>query len=283
MGQVGGALAPAARHFAASHDTPEPAAGRDGVRWLASEIERHLDEDPDGTNDHHFVEGAGAFLGLLLVDRFGGRTRVQDGCHRVQLGRFGWFDPFVAVAESLDADDARAYLAQYLSVAEQEAAGEGPVSGVVALFARALAEDRPDLRIESQFELSVVLSDGTSVDLKTLERVCQGGDAAAANLAARRIVGMLPGGERASTTEWAEAESRIMPRLVSQDFLSSLPEGQCLAGRLVAENVHLTLQLRYGPRARYVGVEEAESWVRSGADPVPVSYTHLTLPTKRIV
>ena len=104
---VGGRLLPAARSFLLSQHPPFTENGAAAIRWLAAQVEEFVDRESTEAQDDRFVEGAGAFLGLLLVDHLGGRTREREGCHRVQLGRFGWFDPFGAIQEALDAEDPR--------------------------------------------------------------------------------------------------------------------------------------------------------------------------------
>jgi uncharacterized protein YtpQ (UPF0354 family) len=257
---VGGGLAPAARAFVDSQRPPLPGTGAPGIRWLATQLEDFVDRDTDGGDDDRFVEGAGALLGLLLIDHLGGRTRERDGCHRVQLGRFGWFDPFGTIQEALDAEDPRECLSEYLSVAEREADENGPVSRVVRVFASTLGRERPDLDIESQFELTVDLNNGASVDLASLERVARDQNDDAATEAARRIISMLPGSNAQEETPWNEAATRLLPRLVSDKFLASLPSEQTLYIDAVGSDVHLALQLRYGTRARYVRYAEVDSW-----------------------
>jgi len=257
---VGGRLVPTARDFMGSRGHPLPGAGVPGIRWLAAQLEDFVDRDTDGAADDRFVEGAGALLGLLLIDHLGGRTRERDGCHRVQLGRFGWFDPFGAIHEVLDAEDPRHCLSEYLAIAECEAAENGPVSRVVRVFADALGRARPDLDIESQFELTVELNNGASVDLARLERVARDQDDADAAEAAQRIVSMLPGASSPEETSWNEAAARLLPRLVSGPFLRSLPDEQTLYEEEIGNDLHLTLQLRYGTRARYVRCAEVDSW-----------------------
>jgi len=257
---VGGRLVPAARTFVDSQHPPLPGTGASGIRWLAAQLEDFVDRDTDGGDDDRFVEGAGALLGLLLIDHLGGRTRERDGCHRVQLGRFGWFDPFGTIQEALDAEDPRGCLSEYLSVAEREADENGPVSRVVRVFANTLGHERPDLDIESQFELTVDLNNGASVDLARLERVARDQDDDAASEAARRIISMLPGANTQEETPWNEAATRLLPRLVSDQFLASLPSEQTLYIDPVGNDVHLALQLRYGTRARYVRCAEVDSW-----------------------
>ena len=258
---VGGRLVPAARDFVDTQRPPLPGTGAPGIRWLAAQLEDFVDRDSDGGDDDRFVEGAGALLGLLLIDHLGGRTRERDGCHRVQLGRFGWFDPFGTIQEALDAEDPRGCLSEYLSVAEREAAEDGPVSRVVRVFADTLGQQRPDLDIESQFELTVDLNNGASVDLARLERVARDQDDDAATEAARRIISMLPGATTQEETPWNEAVTRLLPRLVSEKFLASLPSEQSLYIDAVGHDVHLALQLRYDTRARYVRCAEVDSWV----------------------
>ena len=257
---VGGRLVPAARDFLLSQRPPLPEKGAQGVRWLAAQLEDFVDRDSDGGEDDRFVEGAGALLGLLLIDHLGGRTHERDGCHRVQLGRFGWFDPFGAIQDVLDAEDPRTCLSEYLSVAEREAGANGPVSRIVRVFADELGRARPDLDIQSQFELTIDLNNGASVDLSRLERVARDQDDDAASEAARRIISMLPGAGAQEETPWSEAAPRLLPRLVSQKFLDSLPPGQGLHLDAIGHDVHLALQLRYGTRARYLRSGEVENW-----------------------
>ena len=259
---VGGRLVPEARDFLLSQLPPLPGKGARGVRWLADLLEDFVDRDSDGAEDDRFVEGAGALLGLLLIDHLGGSTQERDGCHRVQLGRFGWFDPFVAIQEALDADDPRKCLSEYLSMAEREARADGPVSRVVRVFAEELSRARPDLAIESQFELTVDLDNGASVDLARLERVARDQEDDAATEAARRIISMLPGAEAREATPWNEAGPRLLPRLVSQAFVDSLPPEQDLHLQAIGHDVLLALQLRYGTRARYLRCAEVDGWER---------------------
>jgi len=259
---VGGRLVPAARDFLLSQLPPLPEKGAPGVRWLADLLEDFVDRDSDGAEDDRFVEGAGAFLGLLLIDHLGGSTHERDGCHRVQLGRFGWFDPFGAIQEALDADDPRKCLSEYLSVAEREARADGPVSRVVRIFVDELNRARPDLAVESQFELTVDLDNGASVDLARLERVARDQEDDAATEAARRIISMLPGAAAREATPWNEAAPRLLPRLVSQKFVDSLPPEQDLYLQAIGHDVLLALQLRYGTRARYLRCAEVDEWKR---------------------
>jgi uncharacterized protein YtpQ (UPF0354 family) len=257
---VGGRLVAAARGFVDSQHPHLPGAGAPGIRWLAARLEDFVDRDTDDVEDDRFVEGAGALLGVLLIQHLGGRARERDGRHRVQLGRLGWFDPFGAIQEALDAEDPRTCLSRYVSMAEREAAEEGPVSRVLRAFVTALEAERPDLGIAAHFELMVDLDNGASVDLTRLERVVRDEDAKATEEAARRIISMLPGANTRGATPWQEATTRLLPRLVSQRFLNSLPGEQPLYVEGVGHDVHLALQLRYGERARYVRAAEVDAW-----------------------
>lgn len=257
---VGGRLVPEARDFLLSQLPPLPEKGVPGVRWLADLLEDFVDRESDGAQDDRFVEGAGAFLGLLLIDHLGGRTQEREGCHRVQLGQFGWFDPFGAIQEALDAEDPRKCLSEYLSIAEREAKSKGPVSRVVRVFLEELSQARPDLSITSQFELTVDLDNGASVDLTRLERVARDQDDDSATEAARRIISMLPGAEATEATPWSEAAPRLLPRLVSRQFVGSLPAEQDLYLHAIGHDVLLALQLRYGERARYLRCAEVDGW-----------------------
>jgi len=262
---IGGRLVPAARIFADSERPPMPGAGTNGVRWLVERIEGFVDRDTSEPEDDLFVEGAGAVLGLLLIEHLGGRARAHLGAHRVQLGRFGWFDPFEAIQDALDAENPRARLAEYLSLAELEATDSGPVSRVVRAFAETLESERPDLGIRSQFELTVDLDNGATVDLRRLEQVSRGQDDQATHEAARRIVSMLPGAGTPETTPWHEAAPRLLPRLVSRSFIESLPNEQQLHLQELGVEVHVALQLRYGSRARYVRSSEVAGWALGAA------------------
>lgn len=257
---AGGRLVPAARVFIDAQAPSTLAPGTAGIRWLADTLEDFVDRDTDSMDDDRFVEGAGALLGLLLIEHLGGRAYERDGCHRIQLGRFGWFDPFHTIQEALDAEEPRRCLADYLAMAEREAAQDGPVSRALRAFAERLARDRPDLDIASHFELTVDLSNGATVDLERLARVTREQETTAASEAAGRIISMLPGSASREVTPWKEAASRLLPRLVSERFLSSLPAEQKLYAVSLGNDVYVTLQLRYGSRSRYVRRDEVEAW-----------------------
>lgn len=271
---IGGKLVPAARAFVQCHAERMPSPGTAAARWLADQIERLIDDEYYPL-DEQLVEGAGAFLGLLLIEHFGGQAREQSGCHRVQLGRHGWFDPFGAIDEVLDADDPRACLSRYLAAAQSEAEQSGPVSKVVSLFASVLAERRPDLSIDTQFGLTLGLSNGVSVDLERLRRALEDEQPEAGRQAAARIVSLLPGSGGFKHTSWEEAAPRLLPRLVSESFIAGLPDEQDLHHTEMGHDVSLTLQLRYGSRSRYVRRSELQAWLSEGARPAEQALNNL--------
>lgn len=264
---VGGRLVQAALEFGDSRPPHPSKGGATGVRWLAEQLELHLEQAEHLVDDQRFIEGAGALLGLLLIEHLGGRTTERDGVHGVQVGPFGWFDPFEAVEEALAAEDPRRCLSERLAIAEREASGSGPVSRIVKLFTEVLESERPDLCVESQFGLTVDLNNGASVDLRRLERVAQAQDDRSTIEAARRIIGMIPGGSGPEATSWSGAASRIMPRLVSERFLRSLPSEQILHAEALGADVHLALQLRYEARSRYLGRAEVDAWAIPRGEP----------------
>jgi uncharacterized protein YtpQ (UPF0354 family) len=94
-----------------------------------------------------------------------------------------------------------------------------------------------------------------------LERVARDQNDDAIADGARRIVSMLPGSQTVEGTTWNEAAERLVPRLVSETFFSSLPGEETLYIDVVGNDVHLALQLRYGTRARYVKRTEVDSWL----------------------
>ena len=119
----GGPLTDAALAFLRAHAAPEPfpRAG-EALAWLAACVERQADIDAMESEDRAFVDGAGALLALLLVDHLGAGEHVtHDGTHRVRLGARGFFDPFAAIDEALDAERPRAALAGAVRRAEAEA------------------------------------------------------------------------------------------------------------------------------------------------------------------
>ena len=240
-----------------------PAAPR-GLRLLGQWVEEASEEEAAEA----FIEGAGALLALLLMDALKGSHRERAGVHRIALGAYGFFDPFAAVTASLDAEHPRRELAERVELAEREAYGEGPVSALVAGFARELERARPELRILSQFEFELLLEGGIEVDLRTLARATRSQGARAQESALARLVSMLPGGP-ASKLSLREVEGRLLPRLVSSAFLAGLPSDVQGPSRLYARplvgDLHLCLCLHLEGRQRFLRSSELETWQLEGA------------------
>ena len=252
----------------------EHARGAEGIRWLTATLDdfAHDDEAPPD-DDGRFIEGAGAFLGLLLVDHLGGTCASRDRAHEVQLGALpapGSFDPFAAIDAALDANDPHQALVAALREAETEARGEGPTSRCVVAFRAALAEAHPERRIERRFGLDLTLDDGTEIDLERLRAAEDPLDAA------RRLVSLLPGGT-ARQLSWIDARSRLFPRLVGQGFVDGLGDrGDALQLRPLVGEVHVALQLRYEGRSRFVRRDEVDAWLAAGHDPAHMALANLS-------
>jgi hypothetical protein len=201
--QRAGALAGAAEEFLQSGLGPAVQGfrgGRAGLVALCRAIERFAHRDDiDEETDRRFVEGAGALLGVLLIDHVAGASHAAQGAvHRVRLGAHGFFDPFQAVDRALDAADIRAELAQQVERAEAEARGRGPLSRLVFSLCAALTEQRPDLEVEDQFDTTLRLRQAPSRELleldlaRAVETTCDQGQAAV-EAVARKLLSLLPG------------------------------------------------------------------------------------------
>lgn len=247
--------------------------GREGIAALARTLDDYSLQEglPD---DDAFVEGAGAVLGLLLIEHLGGEHCAQDSQHRVRLGQWGFFDPFLAIEQALDADEPRAHLAQTIAAAEQEASGAGPIASTVACFARELAK-KSDLCINDQFELRLRLSDGTEVDLRQMARATRGESPDALQRAAQKFVSMLPSQARGMACPWDEAAPRLVPRLVGSEFAAGLPDNATVFTEPVLGELHLALLLTYDDRARFARTSEVAQWTRQGHNTVAMSLINL--------
>lgn len=286
LGERGGPFVQEAARFCAWRRAPSPLPrGAAAVRWLADAIDAIAhDTRATDADDASFVEGAGAFLAVLLVDHLGGRHAARRGEHRVLLGEDGFFDPFGAIDAILDADDTDAELFERLRAAEAETRGDGPVARVVAAFRRVLAEDRPELGIRARFGLELELTDEIEVDLHRLAELGEHSDVLEG--AARRLVGLLPGGAgELAIVPWAEAEARLLPRLVGPKLLDGL--GQRSDGIWLSpfgHDVQVALQLRFEGRARYVRRDEEARWREEGAEPFATALLALALrPPAKLV
>lgn len=254
-------------------DASTLAAGPQGVAWLARELDRWLDDESvSEVDDHRFVDGAGAVLGLLLVEHAGdGRFEVRDGHALLRLGSDGWFDPFGCMERVLAAEAPRRELARSVSLAEAEARGDGPVARVVRAFREALGASRPELRIVDCFGPRVWLGPEpeVEVDLGRTVDATRDQPPAAVAAAVHKMVSMLPG-SGATTVAFADVRPRLVPRLVGPTFLDALGGSRARADALVLEPlghaVSVALLLSYDDRARYVRVTELAEWGVSASE-----------------
>jgi hypothetical protein len=238
-----------------------------GLRALSNLIaDAQSIEDPD---DEKFVEGAGAYLGLLLLDHLPAGAHVASaGEHRLRLGPHGFFDPFAAVALALDADDPPRALLAAVKRAEAEAAGCGPTARVVNELLRQLA-GQPDVRVVQHFDRKLWLDvDGMRVelDLERVVDVTRDETAAVLEHAVSRLCASLLR-EATPVLAWETARTQLFPRLVGPKFLEGLPNPADLYLLPLGDELWETLILRYRERARYVRRVEVETWSKDGASP----------------
>lgn len=242
----------------------EPAPAAAAVAWLSGHLDDFAhDDDAPPSDDERFVEGGGAFLGMVLVTAREGRHARRGTDHRVLLGEHGSFDPFGAIDASLDADEPRRELAERLRFAEDEAQGLGPTSRVVAAFAEALAAAPAPRRLKERFDLEVVTDDGIEVNLSRAAETTRDQSPDALALAVGKLVSMLPGNsEDGETNTWEELSPRLVPRLVTEAFAQELKEtgrGE-LATWPLGHKVRVALQARFETRARYIRKDEVAAW-----------------------
>ncbi len=257
----GGPLVDAAARFVASLGPPAFPRGAEGLRHLASLVGGDLPGDED-----RFVEGAGALLGLLLLEHLGDGEHCHDGArHGIALGAHGWFDPFAAITAALDAGSPRAELARWVRDAEDEHAGTGAVARVVRAFREALAAERPDLVVTAVRALAVSLDGGVEVDLAQVARATEGEPVSAVHAAVRKILSLLPGAREGAVETFAEIAERLLPRLVGPRFHAELEAraasgGARLYGRPIGHGVRVALVVAHPGRSRFVREAEIERW-----------------------
>lgn len=285
-----GLLAPVAERFLhdwLGADAPTFQGGAAGLIGLCSHMEGWLElDDVDDESERRFVEGAGALLGLLLIDHVGDARHVARGeVHRLQLGRHGFFDPFAAVDQALDAHNLRAELSRQVALAEAEARAQGPVSRVALALLDAVARERPDLRLDEHFDLSLCLrgqkkDQRIEVDLRRAVETTrdQGPDAVVA--VTQRLLSMLPGAPAGSAVgggTFGEIQDRLVPRLARADVLRELedhPQRRLFTAQLTDELV-IALMVEYDGRARYVREREVESWGLTSDEAIAVALENL--------
>jgi hypothetical protein len=264
-----GGLVDASHRLAAA---PFP-RGPDGVRALASLLSEHASDERDDEDERAFIEGAGALLGLLLVDHAGDGALVRRGdATRVRVGRRGFVDPFAIVESALDAERPRQALRDALLLAEAEARGEGPLSRVLGAVEQRLAEARPELGVRERFEAVLVLDDGTELDLRRLVAATRDQPLSAVHAAAQKLVAMIPAGpldagRARAGIGWAEARERMLPRLVPAGFDAG-PGAPALyltpleLGDGASSGIAVALVLPDTQRARYLRADEVAAWER---------------------
>lgn len=268
LSERAGPLRAAALTFCAWRSLDPEARGVPAAEALGRTLDAfcHETEGADPYEEDRFIEGAGAYLGLLALDAHGGAGHRQaDGRHRVCLGARGWFDPFAAIDAALDAAHPVLALAESLALAEAEARDGGPVSRVLAALDATLARDYPEARTVHAFELDVELDDGTQIDLR---RLASGLGWPPADEDQRRLlrdterlVAMLPrrgaGAARPKTpAEVAESLTRLLPRPVPVGFATGLPDGVLLATVPLEADVLLAYVEQHPGRARFLRAEE---------------------------
>ena len=263
-----GPLLSAATHFAAEHGLErDPPRGVPGLRALSGLISSaQLESTPA---EHQFVEGAGAYLGLLLLDHLpDGAHAANSGEHRLCFQTHGFFDPFAAVASALDARDPPRALLEAVKLAEAEADGSGPTARVVSALLARLAE-LPDVRVVGHFDRRLWLElNGSRIelDLERIVALTRGEAAEVLSHAIERLCSALVV-QASPALEWTSARERLFPRLVGQTFLDGLPDREDLHVAPLGAGVWVTLVLRYRDRARYVRKLEVQTWSKQGAVP----------------
>jgi hypothetical protein len=272
-----GPLHTAATQFAVIHgleaDPPRGVGGLCALSKLISDVRAdldHSDAEDSESEEREFVAGAGAYLGLLLLDHLPNGAHVaHSGEHRLRLSAHGFFDPFAAIANALNAHDAPRALLLAIQRAEAEAAGSGPTSRVAAALRERLS-NQPHVRVLDHFDERMWLDvDGTRVelDLARLISTTQGESDALLGHAVDRLCASLLR-EASPLLSWEAARSLLYPRLLGKAFIDGLPDARDLYLRPLAPDVWQALVLRFKDRARFVRRAEVETWSRESSERV---------------
>jgi len=282
-----GPLLHAATLFAAAEglesDPPRGVAGLGELSRLIRRARMRLHSDDDA---REFLEGAGAYLAILLLDHWQNASHTSHaGAHRLRLGECGTFDPFAAVAHALDADDTQRTLLAELKRAEDEARGASPTARAIAELHRVLGE-RPEARVLSHFEHTVWIElhgDRIELDLGRVVAVSRGEPEAVLRSAVARLCASLSDATpRSGELPWAVAERLIFPRLVGRAFASAVPaESARLQLEPIGSEVWETLVLRTRERARYIRRAEVAEWSKAGAAPRAQALQNLARASER--
>jgi hypothetical protein len=271
-----GPLLTAATQFAVVHglesDPPRGVGGLCALSRLISDARAELDQTD--SEEQQFVAGAGAYLGLLLLDHLPNGAHVaHSGEHRLLFRPHGFFDPFAAVAAALTANDAPRALLAAIQRAEAEAAGSGPSARVVGAL-RTRISQLPHVRELEHFDERMWLDvDGTRVELD-LARIISStrgeSDALLAHAVERLCASLVR--ESGPMLTWEGARSLLFPRLLGKTFVDGLPDAQDLFLRPLAPDVWQALVLRFKDRARFVRRAEVQAWgneLRGLSSPAP--------------
>jgi len=282
-----GLLAPAAERFLRSWLGAEASAYRGGARgliMLCDHMEHWLGLDSvDDEGERSFVEGAGALLGLLLIDHVGqGAHAARGGVHRLRLGPHGFFDPFAAIDRALDAKSVRGELARQVTLAEAEATDRGPISRLVAAFLVSLARERPDLALADHFDVTLSLrmrdsDEPLELDLARAVESTRDQPLEAVHAVVRKLIAMLPGGSADVALTLEDVRARLVPRLARGEAMREL--GAQATGGLHAtaltDELVVALLVEYDGRARYVRSKELEAWGLTQADALTLALDNL--------
>ncbi|MGF1465507.1 MAG: hypothetical protein ACFCGT_05180 [Sandaracinaceae bacterium] len=250
----------AAESFLATHPGAPASlpSGPEGLRRLVAALDAWAEGDAVG-DEEAFVEGAGAALALLLLDAVGEGGHLARGpVHRLRLGADGFVDPFAAVEAALDADAAAPSIADAVRRAEAEARGRAGLGRLMPRLRVLLARLDPPRRLVDAFGPEVRLDDGITLDLRRTLTATDGEPVEALDASLARLLDLLPG-VRPAGAGWAEAEGRLLPRLVAPAFGQDLPAP--LALRPVWGGVAMVgLVLAYGDRSRFLRSGEVAGW-----------------------
>jgi uncharacterized protein YtpQ (UPF0354 family) len=291
--QRAGALSGAAERFVDEHwgATATPyRGGQAGLVALCRRLQRFAHEpDVDEEGERRFVEGAGALLGVLLIEHLTDASYVGErGVHRVRLGAHGFFDPFAAIDRALDAPDIRLGLMHEVERAEAEAAARGPLSRVAAALCQAIASERPDLELRAQFDSSLRLVQRASgepieIDLSRAVETTRDQDQRAVEQVARRLLSLLPGAPAPSPLAPEELTARLFPRLTRSDTLRDLTaQGErLLFAETLTDELSVALLAEFEGRARYVRASELTQLGLSPADAVQHALDNLRAKSQR--
>ncbi|HET8939659.1 MAG TPA: hypothetical protein VFN67_39745 [Polyangiales bacterium] len=273
-----GPLHTAAAEFAVVHgletDPPRGVGGLCALSKLISDARADLVDaehtqaaDDVEAEERQFVAGAGAYLGLLLLDHLPSSAHVAHGGeHRLRLSAHGFFDPFAAVADALNANDAPRALLAAIQRAEAEAAGSGPTARVGSALRARLAQ-MAHVRVLDHFDERMWLDvEGTRVelDLARVINTTRGESDALLTHAVDRLCSSLVR-EASPLLRWEGAQPLLFPRLLGKSFVETLPDARDLHLKQLASDVWQALVLRFKDRARFVRRAEVDSW--NGAQP----------------